>query len=193
MKETAKITMQYRPPKSYLDMARAVIGADLSDPKDLSKNDAIFGLMSCTYIYSYMAITAFVSGQLYRRWNPENSRLRRKYPKYSDFQELMKCEFREIKHALKALCDELGIRRHDKGSPQAWGYLNQFLKEYRDWFVHPTPEQFDANFKEVAERQWGFASHTAAEVIGYYYDELGESRPEWLRKGALVIPRLKVV
>ena len=191
--ENKRITQQYHIAKSYLDMARAVIDTELHEQKSGSKNDAFFGLMSCTYVYSYVAIVAFVSGQLHRRWKQEDSQLRKKHhPKYGTFNDLMRYEFGEIKDGLKELCCELNIPPHHKGAPQVWNALNDFLKKYRDWFIHPTPEGFNESFDEVGNKQWMFASNTAVEVIGYYFDEVNCPRPDWLKKGSLVIPKIEV-
>ena len=73
-------TENYHVAKSYLDMARAVIDTELHRPRLGSTNDAEFGLVSCTYIYSYMAITAFVSGHLYTCWNRKDSDLKKNFP-----------------------------------------------------------------------------------------------------------------
>ena len=173
-------------------MARAVINTKLHEQKSGSKNDALFGLMSCTYVYSYEAIVAFVSGQLYRHWKQEDSLLRKKYPKYDSFNDLMRCEFGEIKNGLKELCYALNMRPHHEGAPQLWNTLNDFLKRYRDWFIHPTPEGFNESFDKVGNKQWMLASNTAVEVIGYYFDEVNHPRPDWLKKGSLVIPKVEV-
>lgn len=186
-------TEQYKPPRSYLDMARAVIDTQLHYPKDCSKHDAEFGLVSCTYVYSYMAIAAFVSEQLFARWNDEGNSYREKYPNYNDFREMMRCENQEIRTALKELCCELEIKQLHETSPNIWQRLNEFLKRYRDWFVHPTPEDFHRILTEISSRQWDFASNIAVDVIGHFFDQSGKPRPDWLKKGSLVIPRLKVL
>ena len=185
-------TEQYNVAKSYLDMARAVIDTQLHRPRHGSTNDAVFGLASCTYTYSYMAITAFVSGQLYTCWSRKDSDLGKKYPQYHNFTDFMFKEFREIKEALKQLCDELKIKKHHETSPETWQKLNEFLKNYRDYFVHPTPEDFGSIMEKIVSTPWNFASNTAVAVVGHYYDELKKERPEWLKKGALVIPRIRV-
>ena len=139
-----------------------------------------------------MAISAFVSGQLYARWKKEDSSLRRKYSDYCDCGEMMRCKLRELKTALKVLCEELAIQPLHKKSPKTWNQLNEFLKKYRDWFVHPTPEKVHCIFTDIEHRRWDLASNTAVGVIGHFYDELGAERPEWLTKGSLIIPLLKV-
>ena len=194
--ESKEITQQYHIAKSYLDMARAVIDTRIHRQKSNSKNDVINdvigGFMSCTYVYSYAAIVAFISGQLHRRWKLEDSRLRKNYSTYGNFNDLMRCEFGEIKDGLKELCRELGIQPHHEGTPQLWSVLNDFLKKYRDWFIHPTPEGFNESFDRIGNKEWMFASNTAVEVIGYYFDEVNCPRPDWLKKGSIVIPKIEV-
>ena len=185
-------TENYHVAKSYLDMARAVIDTQLHIPRLCSKNDAEFGLVSCTYVYSHMAITAFVSGQLYYLWNSKGSALSGKYPQYNSFAEFMGKEFRETKKALKQLCDELKIKKHHETSPETWQELNQFLKNYRDYFVHPTPQDFSSIMEKIVRKPWNFASDTAVAVIGHYFDERQKERPNWLKKGSLVIPKIHV-
>ena len=189
-------------------MARAVIDTQLHYPRHGSTNDAVFGLVSCTYTYSYMSITAFVSGQLYDLWNSKSSALKGKYSKYNSFAEFMVKEFREITEALKQLCDELKIKKHHETSPETWQALNVFLKNYRNYFVHPTlnvflknyrnyfvhptPEDFSFIMEKIVTKPWNFASNTAVAVIGHYFDQLEKETPEWLKKGSLVIPKIRV-
>ena len=140
-----------------------------------------------------MAITSFVSEQLFARWKDEGNRYREKHSKYSDFREMMKCENQEIKTALKELCDALAIKQLHETSPKTWQQLNEFLKRYRNWFVHPTPEDGHCILTELSSRQWDFASNIAVDVIGHFFDQSKKPRPDWLNKGSLVIPRLEVL
>ena len=176
--------------KSYLDMARAVIDLKLKASSHDSMNDAEFGLVSCTYVYSYMSITAFVSGQLFDRWNREGSNLKKGYDQYEDFEQFMRKEVPDLKSALKLLCNELKIKKHHEKSPTTWQELTKFLKDYRDYFVHPTPEDFNGVMTKIREIPRNFASNTAVSVIGHYFDELNQVRPDWLRKRSLFIPKI---
>lgn len=75
-------------------------------------------------------------------------------------------KFRGIKKALKQLCDELKIKKHHETSPEAWQRLNEFLKNHRDYFVHPTPEGFGSIMEKIVRKPWNFASNTAVAVKG---------------------------
>ncbi len=47
-------------------------------------------------------------------------------------------------------------------------------------------------YSYAAIKEWMFASNTAVEVIGYYFDKVNCPRPDWLKKGSIVIPKIEV-
>lgn len=129
--------------KSYLDMARSVIDTSLhGDREQTAGEDAMFSLMSCTYVFSFMALQSFCASHLNKFWDEESGNLREKYPGIESFEGLMAGPLKEVKKALGELCSQLRIEPLPKAKPQVWRELNELLKGYRDYFVHPNPESF---------------------------------------------------
>jgi hypothetical protein len=168
--------------KSYLDVARSVIDTQLHGE---DADDAVFGLMSCTYIYSYLALVSFSSGQLHTIWNEEPNRLKSKYSECESFEALMAGPLRDVKSALKELAEQRGIEPLHKACPQVWQQLNQFLKRHRDFFIHPNPENFSDMVEASGNLQWDYASSTASGIIGYFFDACIGKAPEWVGESYL--------
>ena len=158
-----------------------------------SQDDCMFSMMTCTYIYSYTALTAFASGYLYRFWHKKDRILRKKYRKHTDFESLMRHEFRDLKEALKELAVQFNVPQLHEEKPEAWRNLNELIKMHRDYFVHPEPERFSEHVCEAGLQQWGFASKTATEIIEYYYTKSGHEVPAWLSRPGLRCKRFEVV
>lgn len=180
-------------------MAHAIVNSELNVAPDLQekspqyKNDVTFAAQSCAYLYSYMAITAFVSVHLYEQWQLEGSFFRNKYPKYVSFEKLMREQYRELKDGLRALCEVLNIPKIHEGNATAWQHLIEFMKNYRDFFVHPTPDKFSEIISGVGARSIQFPVNTAVEIIGYFYDQNHQERPDWLnQRRDLKIPSILV-
>ena len=184
--------------RSYFDMARAstdtslVISADAAKDETLT-NNANLVLVSSSWMYSHMAITAFVSAHLHDLWCWENSPLKAEFPQHETFEAMMKCEFRDLKSALRKLAGILGIQPLHVGAPKAWQHLCEFVQDHRDFFVHPTPSRFPEVMERAGRHHRGFPCDVAIEVIGYFYDKVGQDRPVWLgSQGNLNIPSINV-
>lgn len=172
--------------KSYLDLARAVIDTQVYGKPDLPNNeDVLFALMSCTYIYSYMALTAFCASHLHQLWVQDPSPLREKFKNYKDFEHLMAGPLKELKKALNELSVQLGIGCLHKGRPSTWRELNELLKAYRDYFIHPNPERFHDHVEAAGSLQWVFPSRVASEVISYFFEATNADVPVWVSSGSL--------
>ena len=180
--------------KSYLDMARSVIDTALhGDPEQTAGEDAMFSLMSCTYVFSFMALQSFCASHLHKFWSEENGNLREKYSEVESFEALMAGPLKEVKKALRELCSQLGIEPLHKANPQAWRKLNELLKGYRDYFVHPTPESFHEHVEATGNLQWGFPSSVVAEIIGYFFEATRQPVPGWLKATGLRSKGFEVV
>lgn len=180
--------------KSYLDMARSVIDTELhGDPEQTCGQDAMFSLMSCTYVFSFMALQSFCASHLHKLWREESGNLRRKYPKSESFEALMAGPLKEVKKALQELCLQLGIAPLHKAKPQVWREFTELLKTYRDYFVHPNPESFQKYVEATGNHEWRFPSKVAAEIMSYYFEAKLQPIPEWLKSTGLRSKGFEVV
>lgn len=180
--------------KSYLDMARSVIDTAVHGDKEKTMGeDALFSLMSCTYVFSFMALTSFCSSHLHSFWVVENSKLREKYSSCSDFKALMAGPLKEIKLALRELCTQLKVQELHIARPKAWRELNELLKGYRDYFIHPNPESFHNHVEATGNLEWGFPSRVAAEIISYFFEATQQQVPPWINKSGLRSKGFEVV
>jgi hypothetical protein len=171
--------------KSYLDLARAVIDTQVGSKENACRDDAIFALMSCTYVYSYSALLSFCSAQLYQIWAQESSELRERHPNCESFEQLMAGPLKEIKCAIKELSLLKGISPIHKSDPKLWQNLNEFLKNYRDFFLHPNPELFESFVGKVGNAQWQLPSRTASGILAYIFKEENGSIPHWVTNSGL--------
>jgi hypothetical protein len=87
-------------PKSYLDIARPVVLSQLGTPPGAKADDAVFGLLSCTYVYSYSALVSFSSAQFYLLWQSPDGQLSEEFNHCESFEQLMAGPLKELKVAL---------------------------------------------------------------------------------------------
>ena len=92
---------------------------------------------------------------------------------------------KEVKTALKELCSLLGIEPLHDAKPQAWRELNELLKGYRDYFVHPNPESFHRHVDSTGNLEWGFPSRVVAEIMAYCFEATRKPVPAWLKETGL--------
>lgn len=182
--------------KSYLDMARCFDGAQVcresSKASENSVHDEEFARVSCVYIYSYLAITAFVSEQLYEIWRRPNNKLREKHPSFESFRDLMSSKFRDTNRALKELARSNCITPIHEAKPRLWQELNTFLREYRNYFAHPDPEIFSEVIDGISCLQLNLGPRVATEIIKYFYTATGTPVPTWLSKRGIFIPKIVI-
>lgn len=172
--------------KAYLDMARSVIDTSIhGDQEKTNGEDALFSLMSCTYVFSFMAITSFSSLQLHNLWKKEASLLRVKYSYCEGFEELMAGPLKQTKSALRELSLQLKISPLHTARPSVWRELNELLKNYRDYFVHPNPEKFQQHVVSTGNLEWGFPTRVASEIISYFYEATGNPVCSWVKETGL--------
>ena len=189
--------MQIKVTKAYLDMARCFHGTEIcSDADKVSENamfDEEFARVSCIYIYSHMAIMAFVGEQLYDVWKKPDNMLRRKYPKSDNFKDLMEFDLRDPKCALKELACIHGISPIHKAQPEIWRELNQFLRKYRNYFVHPDPQSFPEILTNISGQKLNLGPRVATEIIMYFYTATETPFPAWLSKRGVFVPKIIIV
>lgn len=180
--------------KSYLDMARAVINTTLhGNSEEELGEDAMYSLMSCTYIYSFMALTSFCSSHLHSMWGSPDSDLKSKYSHCSNFEELMTGPLKELKKSIKELSIQLNIPPLHEAKPAEWRKLNELIKGYRDYFIHPNPDDFSEHLNETGNLPWNFASEVAEEIIEYFFSATGAKVPSWVRTSGLNCKGFEVV
>lgn len=172
--------------RAHLDLARGIIDTVVyGDPDAEDSQDSIYSFMSCTYVYSFMALTSFCSRHRYDYWKGEASPLKKKYSSCESFEQLMAGPLKEMKKALKELASQSEIKPLHEGEPKLWRKLNELIKGYRDYFIHPNPENFHSHLEEVGRLEWGLPSETATGIIRYFYKEKGAPIPNWLDKARL--------
>lgn len=180
--------MRFHVTRAYLDLARAVVDTPLTGDSDRSEvQDAYFGIMSCTCVYSHMALRAFCNSHLHNMWSADNSPLRAKYDHIESFTKLIDGPLRDLKSSLNELSDQLRVQRIHEAKPETWRQLNELLHQYRNYFVHPNPEpeKFHEHIESIFNRPWGFCSAVAAEVISYYFESTSGNIPDWVRASGL--------
>jgi hypothetical protein len=171
--------------KSYLDLARSVIETEIKAKEGASTEDAIFCLMSCTYVYSYSALLSFCSAQLYILWQSDDSLLKKKYPSANSFEQLMAGPLKSIKCAIKEVIEQKGIQPLHEAEPKLWQNLNEFIKHYRDFFLHPNPERFEEYVGKAGNAQWQLASKTVSGILAYIFNSTNGTVPSWVNESGL--------
>lgn len=183
---------QFSLEKAYLEMARASFSIKCirEDGKGLPEgffmtNNTLFALTAQTYIFSYMALVAFVNLQLGMLWKISDSPLRKKYQKAKDLNDLLKhTKLRELKEAIKELCTQYEITHINKNNSALWNDLNQFVKETRDFMVHPKPDKI--MFQKIMERTLNklnvdFPVNVVQNIISYFYYSRRLIIPKWVK------------
>lgn len=171
--------------KSYLDLARSVIETKIGATEGASTEDAIFGLMSCTYVYSYSALLSFCSAQLYILWQADDSLLKKKYPGVNSFEQLMAGPLKSMKCAIKEVIEQKGIQPLHEAEPKLWQNLNELVKYYRDFFLHPNPELFEEYVGKAGNAQWQLASKTVSGILAYIFTSTNGTVPNWVNETGL--------
>lgn len=172
--------------KSYLDLARSVIDTRIGSKEGDPVDDAIFALMSCTYVYSYSALLSFCSAQLFLLWEKENSLLRAKYSDMKSFEQLMATSLKDVKSAIKEVVALKGLKPIHEAEPKLWQNLNEFVKHYRDFFLHPNPVLFEKYVGKAGNAQWQLASKTVSGILEYVYAGCNGNVPKWVGEPGLV-------
>lgn len=176
---------------AYLEMARAHLGVPVRAPQGTSPEDrrmtntTLFALVAHGYIFSFMAINAFVSICLWDIWDRPNSPLQAKYPKAKGFKHLLKTDLRELKDSINELCAHYNLEPLHKSNPEVWNGLLQIVKATRDFMTHPTPDAVEFNKivgDAVQKHTWGKPAHIVEQTMIHFFDKQGLASPEWIKK-----------
>ncbi|PHS72029.1 MAG: hypothetical protein COB22_06340 [Cycloclasticus sp.] len=80
-----------------------------------------------------------------------------------------------------------------EAKPAAWRKLNELIKGYRDYFIHPNPDGFSEHLNETGNLPWNFASEVTAEIIEYFFTATGAEAPAWVNNSGLRCRGFEVV
>jgi hypothetical protein len=185
-----KLKLSFNLAQAYLEMARAFHNVRVCAPKGIfpkgvrSRNNTVFAVAAHGYVFSFMAVTAFVNGRLGESWEHPNSALRKKHPKCRNVIELLK-HLWTLENCINELCLQYKIKCLRDENPKLWKDFHEVVKRTRDFMTHPKPEQVEFNKitgDAFGKRSWAFPSKVAEEVIGYFYDAQGYTKPPWLKE-----------
>jgi hypothetical protein len=101
------------------------------------------------------------------------------------FEELMAGPSKEIKSALKELANQLDIEPLHKSRANLWRELNELLKGYRDYFIHPNPQTFHEHVEKTGNLERQFPSRVAAGIISYFHESIHGCIPYWVESTSL--------
>ena len=192
---------RYNPAKAYLEQARCFLHADIEIPSqdkyDVPPPNLVLAQIASTYIFSYMAIVAFVAHEIDHLWNEPDRPLQLAYPKAKSVRPLLNGDLKDLKECLKALCRHCTIPYIHEEKPTEWNQLLSVLKDVRDYMVHPNPDPqafHDTVTKAGADRTWDFAPGVAQAIISYFYEATHRPVPEWLRSNQeFVVDRIRAL
>lgn len=193
---------------TYLEVARAAAGPlpILHSSGDLDRvleehghnpvANAIFGVVSLTVIYSYLAVESRVNQLLYRLWerrhdgSAESSRLLAVLGDQEDFMSYRgRSEIRDLPDRIKTLCDFLGYRRPHDVIPTVWQDFLELSRKARHYLIHPVPvpaliqQRMTDMLHELELGKW---VSVAADLLSFLYQEGGMNEPKWLSQNTLL-------
>jgi hypothetical protein len=193
----------------YLEMARAVFRPVQSSqvahraPPDYP---TMFGLLSVTILYSYLAIESFINYHfctIYERaakshqacekltkLHPDDEII----PDYDDFFKQhgntpLQAIRLELKEKIKSVCSAYSIPQIYEQDPQLWQDFCDILKPSRDFLVHavPEPQIFETHMRRLVEQTTaGKYVEIATGIIKYFYEQHDKEPPDWLSENQLI-------
>jgi hypothetical protein len=183
------------PVQSYLELSRDFLYDRIKGfPKKIGDEEShlpgtfLFAFVSQAYFFSFMAVQAFASEQLWIIWNENDHSLQMKYPKAQTFEHLMNSDLKEVKDQLKVLADLLGIQAIHLKDQILWNDFLQVVKVTRDFLAHssPNPDKVDKIIGHVfTERDWKFPSDVASKIILHFLELTNSEIPPWVRQNTL--------
>jgi hypothetical protein len=177
--------------QAYLEMARAHHHVVVRAPKGVSPkglrmtNNTVLALTAHGYVFSFMAVNAFVTVLLWKVWELPNSPLKSNYPKAKSFKHLLKTDLKELKDGLSEACLHYGVKPMHLADPQLWNEFLKIVKWTRDFMTHPTPDpiEFSKIIGDALEKHtWERPARIAERVIQYFYAAESQTPPEWLKQ-----------
>lgn len=125
-------SLQIHMTQAYLEMAR--YWSMVADAQDRQETiNALYAIFAHTYIFSYLAVQAFVAYRLHEFWKSPTATLKDRYPAHTTFDLLMKRQdgLGELKKAIKELCTQYGIPGIHEADSQLWTDFTNFVREAR--------------------------------------------------------------
>ncbi len=175
------------PERAYLELARSSLGSAILTPNNgVTPPNIYLAILAQTYVFSCMAMSAFVNNYLGDVWERDDKPLQTEYPKAKDLSDLLKkSDLRELPKAINALCKHLHIQPIHESKPELWKDFEHALRRTRNFLVHPCPD--DELVNEIlggamAKYAWVFPSKVAEQVIAYFFDAQLFEVPTWIRE-----------
>lgn len=198
---------RYNLSQCYLEIARcAFTSIHTTDKKEKIQQthsqeiaNTIFGILSTSIIYSYLAIESFVNYQLYRVWEkrnsdfPEAKRFNTEFKNITEFIKLKdKKSICELGERIKTICRLLNYKQIHKTDKQLWQKFCELVSCARHFLVHPFPDpsKFNDIFKQIMEKnKAGLYVEVAEKIIKFLYNESNMQHPDWLQENKLLKSR----
>lgn len=193
----------------YLELARAVFQP--TQAPQVTKGTApdfpvLFGLMSVTILYSYLALESFINYHfciVYRHATEAHKTCRQlrqlqpdyeNVPLYNDFckkygGDSLGSLRLELKEKIKSVCSAHSIPQVYEEKPQLWQDFCDILKPARDFLVHAVPEPgiFEPHMQRILEEtRAGKYVQIATDMIEYFYEQHDREPPSWLSENQLI-------
>lgn len=177
--------------QAYLEMARAHHRVVIRAPKGVSPeglrmtNNTVLALTAHGYVFSFMALNAFVTVCLWKVWQLPNSPLRSKFPNAKNFKHLLKSDLKHLKDGITEACKHYDLPPLHTAEPEVWTDLLQILTTTRHFMAHPTPDhtEFNKVVGDAMEKHpWARPAQIAEKVIRYFYTGGTLKPPEWLEE-----------
>ena len=196
---------EYNLTHCFLEVARTGAASTKdSDPKVQTIIDKVgpnplanivFGPVSVTIVYSFLAIESFVNYHLYHVWKTRNSdseqsrRFIDEFGKFDNFEGIRTTKSgRDLPSKLKALCRIAGFAMPHEVLPDLWQDFLFLSKSSRHFMIHPYPDPdfFGTHVSRIMmETKTGKYIEIAEALIGHIYDQARWERPDWLSRSTL--------
>jgi len=197
------MNIQIQPVQAYLEQSRAFLNANIKGNPDTTGEDHsrlpgtfLFAFVAQAYIFSFLAVQAFASEQLWLIWNQDDKPLQKKYPNASGFEHLLRSDLKELKDQLKMLAEILKIEKVHSKNPNLWDDFLRVVKVTRDMLSHPTPEPEKFNNiigHALTEKDWIYPSEVSKKIISHFIESTRSEKPVWLDENKLIrIPTVEV-
>lgn len=192
-------TLKFRVCRAHFELAGAFLGADVVPAEGQTTrgmpNDLCYALLASNYLNAYLAVTTFLTEQITSCFRSDQEF--RALFEYSDLEDVLRKELRgDLSLLLKAASQGLKIEGLSQKKPKLMQRLSEFLKEHRNFFAHPNPDQFDSIVgQEIATREWGFPQFVAREVITFFFEETKNRIPDWLDESMTLfrVPKIETL
>ena len=185
------VTHSFDLAQAYLEMARAHHRVVVRAPQGVSPkglrmtNNTVLALTAHGYVFSFMAMTAFLTACLWKVWKLPTSPLTSRFPNAKSFKHLLKSDLKEMKDCITELCTYYNLQPLHVAEPKLWNDLQQVVKTTRDFMTHPTPDAVEFNKiigDAMKKHTWARPAQIAEQVMRYFYTGQTQKPPEWLKE-----------